>query len=282
MKLLGMKIIRPVNCAFSFLLTLLAYSISIGYIYINLSASLAAISTFLIAGGGNTLNDFVDYKIDSKNKRYRPIPSKLITRKEAFVLSMFLFLLGLIASAFVNSNAFMIATVATLTLIAYGFKGRYLGLSGDILISFLTALVFIMGAFVATDKIPFSITLIAVAAFTINVSREIVKDIEDYEADKGLKLTLPQKIGKRKAALVALAFLAGNFFVAYVLLPIYFTGIVFLLSMPIMIFLFTKVFKNLKTPNVKAAEESQRIIKLMMFAEFAFVFLDKFVINLST
>ena len=281
MKLFGLRIIRPVNCIFVFLLTIFAYNISLGHIDVNLAAFLAALSSFLIASGGNTLNDFFDYKIDLKNKSYRPIPSKDISRREAFVLSLALFALGLIASSFVNSNVFMIAIVATMVLIVYGFKGNYLGLSGDILISFLTALVFVMGAFAASDKIPFSIFLIATAAFTINLSREVVKDIEDYEADKGHKITLPQKIGKPRAVVVALTFLVANLFVVYILLSIYFTGIVFLLSIPAIALFFNKVINYLKVPNEKNAKRAQAIIKLMMVVEFVFVFLDRLVINLS-
>ena len=280
MRLTGLKIIRPVNCLFAFVLTIFAYDIAKNSINISVQAIFAAISTFLIAGGGNILNDFFDYKIDLKNKPYRPIPSKNILRRESFLLSLALFVLGLIVSSFVNSNVFMIATVATMVLIVYGFIGKFLGFAGDILISFLTALVFVMGAFIISDKIPFNIILIALATFTINLSREVVKDIEDYEADKGYKITLPQKIGKERATLVALMILMVHFLVAYILLPIYFTGIVFLISVPLVILLVLQVMKNLKTLNEESAKKAQEILKLIMFVEFLFLFIDKLVINL--
>jgi len=281
MNLLGLSIIRPINCAFAFLLVLFAYSLSIGYLNFNLQVVLAATSTFLIVAGGNTFNDFFDYKIDLKNKSYRPIPRKLIKRGEALVLSVLLFISGIITGSFVNPHVFMIAIVATLALIAYGAKGHYLGFSGDLLIAFLASFVFIMGSFVVSPIVPFNILLIALAAFIINVSREVIKDIEDYEADKGFKLTLPQKIGKKGSALIASVFLVGNLFVVYILLSIYFTGIIFLFSMPIMMVLFNKVIKIVKIQDAKTAKDSQKLVKLMMFVEFLFVFLDKLVINLS-
>ena len=281
MKLVGLKIIRSLNFIFIFILTIFAYNISIGHLAINLEVLLAALSISLIAGAGNTLNDFFDYKIDVKNKPDRPIPSGHISRKEALLLSILLFAFGLTISSFVNSNVFMIALVATFGLIAYGVKGNYLAFSGNILIAFLTALVFVYGAFVASSVIPFSIYLIATAAFTINVSREIIKGIEDYDADSGIKLTLPQKIGKYPATLISMIFLIFNLIVVYGLFPIYFTGIVFLFSFPIIIFLVSKVVKILKNQNSTISKETQQILKLMMFIEFFFVVLDKFVINVT-
>ncbi len=281
MKLIGLKIIRPLNCAFAFLLVLFAYNLNIGYFTVNFSVLLAAISTFLIVGGGNTFNDFFDYKIDLKNKPYRPIPRKLIKRSEALILSALLFLSGIIASSFVNSHVFMIAIVATLALIAYGAKGHYLGFSGDLLIAFLTSFVFIMGSFVASSIVPFNIILIAGAAFAINVSREVIKDVEDYEADKGIKLTLPQKIGNKGASLVAVAFLIFNLIIAYILLPIYVTRIFFLLSLPLTIFILSRIIKIIKMQDVKTARKTQELMKLIMFIEFVFVALDKFAINIS-
>lgn len=281
MKFSGLRIIRPLNCLFAFLLTLFAYFLSIGYISGNLSAILAAMAVFLITGAGNTLNDFFDYKIDSKNKSHRPIPNKLVTRQEALTLSLLLFISGLVASYYVNSNVFMIAIVAALSLIAYNSNGRYLGFSGDILISFLSSLVFILGAFVASSKLPFIIILVAILAFTINLSREILKDIEDYEGDKGYKLTLPHKIGREKAASVALVFLILNLGMLYILLPIYNNRIVILFSAPLILMMLSSVIKVLSNPTTQNAKTAQNIVKLIMLVEFLFVVLDNFIINLK-
>lgn len=281
MRLAGIKIIRPLNCIFAAILTLFAYYFTIGNFDTNSLALLAATGTFLITAAGNTLNDFFDYKIDLKNKPYRPLPSKLISRREAIVLSFLLFALGLTASYLVNPYVLMIAIVATFSLVAYSANSKYLGLSGNVLISFLTALVFISGSFVATTRLSSGIVIIAVSAFAINLSREVIKDIEDYEADKGLKLTLPQKVGKQKAALVASAFLILNLVIVYVILPLYVTGVVLLLSVPVVFLLSIRIDKILKNQKADTASHIQKILKLIMLLEFLFVVLDKFVINLK-
>lgn len=281
MELVGLRIIRPFNTIFIFLLTLFSYSLVIGSIDFSLGVVLAALSMSSIAAAGYSLNDYFDYKIDLKNKPQKPIPNKKISRKEALVLSAFLFFLGLLASAFVNSKVFMTATVATMLLLVYGIKGNNLGLSGDFLISFLTALVFVHGAFVATDTIPITIVIIAAAAFTINVGREIVKDIEDYDADKGSKLTLPQKIGKYRSAILAIFFLISNLMVAYILIPLYIAGMAFLLSLPLVFPVLIKILKIIKSQDARTAKSSQEFMKVLMVIEFVFVIISKFVIGMD-
>ena len=281
MKLEALKIIRPGNCIFAFVLTLFAYSIGIGNIGINFIAILAGLVVFLVCAGGNAMNDFFDYEIDKKNKLYRPIPKKLISRTEALAFAILLFASGIILSTLINNNVFAVAIVAVSLLVAYTSQGRYLGISGDIMVSLLTALVFILGGFAATPTLPYSILLIAAAAFTINVAREIVKDIEDYNADKGLKITFPLQVGKNIAAATAIIFLILNLFVVYLLLPIYATGLIFLFSLPIIAFIFYKSLEIVKNQNADKARNVQKILKLAMIIEFIFFFVDQFVINIS-
>ena len=184
-------------------------------------------------------------------------------------------------STLINNNVFGVAIVAVSLLVAYTSQGRYLGISGDIMVSLLTALVFILGGFAATPTLPYSILLIAAAAFTINVAREIVKDIEDYNADKGLKLTFPLQVGRNIAATTAIIFLIFNLFVVYLLLPIYATGLIFLFSLPIIAFIFYKSLEIVKNQNADKARNVQKILKLAMIIEFIFFFVDQFVINIS-
>lgn len=281
MELTGLKIIRPFNTAFIFLLVLFSHSLVVGYFDPNPKAILAALSISSIAAAGYSLNDYFDYKIDLKNKPKRPIPNKNISRKGALILSAALFFLGLLASVFVNFKVVMTATVAIISLLLYGIRGHNLGLSGDFLISFLTALVFIHGAFVATDNIPTSITIIATAAFTINMAREIVKDIEDYDADREYKLTLPQKLGKYNSAILAMLFLLSNLIITYILIPLYVTGIALLISLPLALFTLIKILRIVKSQDAKTAELSQKFMKILMVMEFVSVLLVKFVIGMD-
>ena len=47
-------------------------------------------------------------------------------------------------------------------------------------------------------------------ALLVSVGREIAKDIEDMESDEGDRLTLPMRIGPRKAAALACVFFVAG------------------------------------------------------------------------
>jgi len=143
---------------------------------------LACFSAGLIAGFGNVGNDIFDIEIDRKSKPFRPLPSSHITIKSAVVLAVILSLVALVSAALINRSCLLIASVTAIALLFYTplFKGR--GYAGNILISLISALAFFYGA-AATGNISGGL-IPAVFAYLFHFIREIVKDMEDYEADK--------------------------------------------------------------------------------------------------
>jgi geranylgeranylglycerol-phosphate geranylgeranyltransferase len=75
------------------------------------------------------------------------------------------------------------------------------GLSGNLAIGWLTGALFLFGG-AAVEGLELA-WILAALAFLATLGREIVKDIEDVEGDKGSRLTLPIRIGKRNAGVAA-------------------------------------------------------------------------------
>lgn len=173
----------------------------------------AAIAAALILGGGNALNDYYDYRIDRINQPKRPIPSGRITRNGALILALAMYLFGLTVSYTINAYCLALAGANTLLLTVYARYGKRMLLTSNMTISYLVASVFIFGALSAYTPAwqlnPGGVKLtlvLTVCSFLINLSREIIKDIEDVEGDRKAKsLTLPIKYGEGNAKNLAIA-----------------------------------------------------------------------------
>ena len=172
-----------------------------------LNVFLAASAAALILGGGNAINDYFDYEIDKINKPERPIPSGKISRSDAFMLSIVLFLIGLAISKSINPLCLGMAVINTAILLVYAKWGKNLLILSNIMISYLVASVFIFGSLAVYNPIMHINTwginillVLTVCSFLINLSREIIKDIEDMDGDlKNYSNTLPIKIGADNA-----------------------------------------------------------------------------------
>jgi geranylgeranylglycerol-phosphate geranylgeranyltransferase len=186
---------RPANLLICFLSVWLG-AVLAGFSGFNIGLFLACSSATLIMAGGNVINDYYDVAIDKINKPFRPIPVGLVTHSGALKWANILFALGLFLSIFVTKIAFLLAVSTVALLFCYGAALKRTILLGNVVISVLTALVFVYGALAfgrARDVI-----IPAVFAFLFHFGREIIKDIEDSEADaqSGFK-TFPIRFGTR-------------------------------------------------------------------------------------
>ena len=157
------------------------------------------------------LNDYYDLEIDKKNKRMdRPLVRGDLSPKTALYLFGIFFPLGIICSYFVNLFCFIIALVTALLAILYDAKMKKIKLLGNFYIAYVMAIPFIFGgaAVVAKDILYFeihpAIYIIALIAFLTGSSREIMKDVMDFEGDKekGVR-SFPKYIGSRRSNVLA-------------------------------------------------------------------------------
>jgi geranylgeranylglycerol-phosphate geranylgeranyltransferase len=200
--------IRPVNClmaAFAALIGILVSKTTLAYGVIGPSF-LVFVAVFLVAAGGNVINDYFDVAIDRVNKPRRALPSGRITRPAALLYAITLSLFGVAVSLFINPICLGLATLNAVLLVLYSWKLKRSVLIGNLLVGYLTGSVFLFGgAAVSAVFLPGLLFLSAMLAIT---SREIVKDVEDLPGDKRAGAsTLPIRYGVAASLAAATLFM---------------------------------------------------------------------------
>lgn len=154
--------------------------------------------------GGNVINDYFDVDIDRVNKRSRPLPQGRIGLRDALVFSIILFALGVFLSIFISYVSFVLALVISIALFFYGAKLKKTLFIGNISVSLFSALAFVYGG-VAVSR--WESTIIpGLLAFMFHLGREVIKDIEDQDADASAAAnTLPLRMGTKAGLIVVTA-----------------------------------------------------------------------------
>lgn len=169
----------------------------------------------------NALNDILDVDIDKENKPGRPIPSGVISLSHAKIVTASLMLvsfLSLILAGYISTtleNGFQnwmpsifIWFLAIFLLVNYesssnfSLKLKDRGLPGNIAISLSVGMVILFGGAGVFDFTNPRVISLFLIGFSYNLAREIIKDIEDMEGDKG-RNTLAMRIGVEKTRIVA-------------------------------------------------------------------------------
>jgi geranylgeranylglycerol-phosphate geranylgeranyltransferase len=189
--------------------------------YLFYITSLLALSVFFFMGSWNALNDSLDFEIDKLNKPDRPLPSGGISVKDAklaIISMMLLSLVSLIFAALIAnktenglidwSPSVIIWIVAVFLLINYESSSKYSlnlknrGLPGNLAISAAVAMVVLLGAAGVYHPTNVRVISVAIIGFLFNLSREIIKDVQDMEGDEG-RNTLAMKIGAERTRIFA-------------------------------------------------------------------------------
>lgn len=174
---------------------------------------LLILSIVCIAAAGNIINAIFNVTTDSINRPNKLIIDQVIKRRIAFKLYFGLNVLGLFTILFILlSNpseslwiVFSICVLSPIALAIYSIWLKKVALLGNILISILVGASFLCFgiALVDSDQNPvvyFTILAYALIAFSLNLSRELIKDVEDLRGDYYCKMkTLPILIGKKRS-----------------------------------------------------------------------------------
>ena len=144
----------------------------------------AFLSVFFISASILVLNDYFDVETDKINAPDRPIPSNLVTPKEALVLSMVLLLSGIILSSFISIIALSISIALFIIGFLYNRRFKKTGLYGNILVSISVGMTFIYGG--VSVGLPFNkmVLLFSLIAALIDLGEEIAADSMDVSGDK--------------------------------------------------------------------------------------------------
>ena len=193
------RILRPLNCILAGCVVVIAAFIVLPAPELTgmwLSITLAAISAGLISGAGMAINDYVDIDTDTIIHPDRPLPQGDITKERVLKVSVALFLVSLMFTAYVNMICFGIALLAIALEIGYALYLHKSLLGKNIIVSFVVALTFIFGGS-AVDKVwARELWILAILTFIANVAREIIKDVEDITGDQHTtRKTFPMVFG---------------------------------------------------------------------------------------
>lgn len=201
-------LLRPGNAAMA------ALGGATGYVLVGgagpTALAAAALPPLLVAGFGNVLNDVADADLDRQAHPDRPLPSGTVSRRTALVLAGILLVAGLAVATLGGWKALALACANAALLGLYEWRWKARGLPGNAVVAFLVGSTFLYGGLAALGGVPLvpMLWLLAGMAVLSNLARELLKDIEDREADAGHRATFPLRHGAGKAAL--LAFLAVN------------------------------------------------------------------------
>jgi geranylgeranylglycerol-phosphate geranylgeranyltransferase len=257
-----LRIVRPLNCAMAAFGTFIGYCIGSGLLQFQKGIGIAMLVAFLVCAGGMVINDYFDRNIDRKLHPEKPIPSGRVSEKAALVYSMLLFLAGnLLAFYFLPGTSFGIAAGFTFLLIAYSAvlsKAKFLG---NWVVASGTAFTLLFGASLVGSY--YIAGFLAVAALFANLGREVTKDLEDLEADRGFKKTLPMLAGLRKVeCLIFFYYLLAILFVYVPVVLLSFQRLAFVLLVSVANFAFLYSFRLVKERDYA---RSQVVSKGAMF-----------------
>lgn len=167
---------------------------------IPLGIFLFIIATILNAASGYITNDIVDITTDSINKKNRVLATQLLTvqkaRNIAYLFVITSVLMSFFYSFYCHHWIYLKANIVVIVLL-YLYNNFLKGLPviGNIVTAALTSLCLLLFLMFPIPISGYQIQWIyhlSIFCFLINLCREIVKDIEDYQGDKAVKCkTLP-------------------------------------------------------------------------------------------
>jgi len=261
------QLFRLGNCVMGVVGLILGALVAVGTSIIDypLQLSLASAIVFLFVAGGNSLNDYTDREVDKKAHPKRPIPAGLISPETVLAIAGGLFGVCLVISFFLDSVSIAVIVSAVFVMLIYEARLKREGLSGNLSIAWLTAALFLLGGAIV-GKVEMTI-IIAAMAFLATLGREIVKDIEDMEADFDRR-TLPMRVGKRKAGIVG----SAAFIAAVVLSPEPYITSMLGLGYLVVVLLADGIFIYCSIVHFQNSRRGQKLAKIgMMVALIAFL-----------
>jgi len=216
------SIIRPQNCIIGGLTVIagiaIAYSTQWGNMGPGLSSLLhlfvyGYITYFVVAAGGNVVNDIYDIEVDKINRPHRALPSGRLTVRQAWRFVALLSILGVVF-AWLPSRPISAVIVLCFEIIGYTYaaKVKILGIAGNFMVAFSFAFGVIYGSVayaevlgtLTVNPIPIPAWLFFFTAFLILQARETIKGAEDVEGDNVRNVrTIARVYGYLPAAVVA-------------------------------------------------------------------------------
>ncbi len=248
------------------------------------------ITFVLLTAGGNFINDYFDVRVDRINKPNAVYVETQVKRRVVILAHIVTTTLGILISFFVGKSMhsylpFVVAIVVSIALGLYTpfFKKRVL--SGNLLVSLCIGMIPLWSVWphLSNLHIGFWTLIFSVFAFSVNFSREIVKDIEDVDGDAAENYkTLPVVMGTQTARIYALLFLFAALITAGVTLFIAATqhhslGTLYLIGMGMCLPLTVALFAVFMANSKEGFHKASLILKIAMAVGITCGFVLRFV-----
>ena len=248
------------------------------------------ITIVLLTAGGNFINDYFDVRVDRINKPDAVYVETKVKRRVVILSHLVATALGILISIFVGKSMhsylpFVLAIVVSIALGLYTpfFKKRILW--GNLLVSLCIGIIPIWSVWPQLSNLHIALwtTVFAGFAFTLNFSREIVKDIEDVDGDAAENYkTLPVVMGTQTARIYALLFLFAALIIGGVTLFSAATqhhsiGTLYLIGMGMCLPLTISLFAVFMANSKEGFHKASLILKITMAVGIACGFVLRFV-----
>lgn len=143
---------------------------------------LSMATPILISMGAFAINDYFDVEVDRANRKRRPLVTGDLSRNGALWITAVCMVVGVLASALINADAFIIALFFAAISLLYSYKLKELLLIGNSYIALSMAIPFVYGSYVVSSVMPLSLVLVAVMIFLSGLAREIHGSVRDFRA----------------------------------------------------------------------------------------------------
>ena len=295
------RLVRPKNI-FIILATMLGvyYTLAFNNPLVHVSRFdfiLLLLSTSLIAGAGNMINDYFDVKADRVNKPQKLIISKHLKRRWAIILHWVFNFSALIISIYLSSkySTFWYVFINLLAINTLWFYSVYFKKKiffGNLIIAIMTGFIPLLALsfFVLSkdsgifhqvkghwyENPQFHIVyLLSFFAMMQNLAREICKDIADIPGDRKIYVkSIPMTYGLKTTKLIIAIILCLQIIILNVVYPIYelkigeWTYSILMLALSLNFLILILMFKN-----ELFVKYSQSLLKLSMLIGLSALFI---------
>jgi 4-hydroxybenzoate polyprenyltransferase len=245
-------------------------------------------ATVLITAGGYVINDYFDIKTDIINKGKVIVGTK-IPRRKAMMWHNIFNITGVAAGFYISWKAGYIMLGVLFLLVSgllYFYSASYKRqfLIGNIIVALLTALVPLLviayewpalyryyalnaESLPAFNFIIYWVGGFALFAFLTTLTREIIKDIEDYDGDIAYgRNTVPVVLGVLYAKIVSISLIVLTVALLYLVWYFFINDIITLvyISAVIILPLIFVVYKLVVSSNRKQLHKASTVMKIVM------------------
>jgi len=229
-------------------------------------------------------NDILDIEIDKINAPHRALPSGRVTKQEALIYMIILFVIGTICGLFLTPESILIMGLTLVLSLSYNARLKKMGFIGNLAVGITATSAFLYGDAAANgwnNFWPFfnwtaSIYLFTISAF-LNTSREVCKGIMDTEGDAKYGVQTIAVLYGKKVASVFVLVLVG-FALGMTIIPIV-NGTfrwVFYIGLAAFVVLILMIgIPLLKNPNYETAKRFKNWLHPMMLLMLILIVVDK-------